>query len=179
VLWILSTTNVLPLLNGDNHGGYGVVCKVRIEIFDCIPNMIELVGKALKIDDKWKTYKQQLVEALACLWEHSNVIKFLVTHTKTMEAYTMCWWYNYITIWANFGGMPFKSLYIHAKTSLYYLKSSSNSSTVFDCNLEFTFTVYGSSLIPKLRFVNYCSSINVQPTICNFWALTFAKVSSI
>jgi hypothetical protein len=28
VLWIPSTTNVFPLLGGDNYGGYGMVCKV-------------------------------------------------------------------------------------------------------------------------------------------------------
>ncbi len=28
VLWILSTTNVLPLLGGDNQSAYGVVQKV-------------------------------------------------------------------------------------------------------------------------------------------------------
>jgi len=28
VLWILGTTNVLPLSNGNNQGGYGVVHKV-------------------------------------------------------------------------------------------------------------------------------------------------------
>jgi hypothetical protein len=33
VLWILSIISVLPLLNGDNQGGYGVVRKVRIEFF--------------------------------------------------------------------------------------------------------------------------------------------------
>jgi hypothetical protein len=31
VLWIPSIANVLPLLGGDNQGGYGVVCKVQIE----------------------------------------------------------------------------------------------------------------------------------------------------
>jgi len=31
------------------------------------------------------------VEALACLCEDPNVIKFLVAHKKTMEAYTL-WW---------------------------------------------------------------------------------------
>jgi hypothetical protein len=41
VLWIPNTTNVLQLLNGDNQSGYGVVCKVQIEIFNHIPNMIE------------------------------------------------------------------------------------------------------------------------------------------
>jgi hypothetical protein len=28
VLWIPSIANVLPLLRGNNQGGYGVVCKV-------------------------------------------------------------------------------------------------------------------------------------------------------
>jgi hypothetical protein len=28
VLWILSTANVLPMSNGNNHGGYDVVRKV-------------------------------------------------------------------------------------------------------------------------------------------------------
>ncbi len=46
VLQIPSTTNVLPLL-----GGYGVVCNMRIERFNHIPNMLEFVGKTLKIDD--------------------------------------------------------------------------------------------------------------------------------
>jgi len=91
VLWILSTTNVLPLLGGNNQDGYGVVCKVRIERFDHIPSMIELVGKTLKMDDKQKAHKQQLVEALACPCEHANVIKFLTIHIKTTKAYTL-WW---------------------------------------------------------------------------------------
>ncbi len=91
VLWILSTTNVLPLLNGDNQGGYGVVRKVQIEIFVCIPSIIELVGKTLKTNDKWKTFNQWLVEALACPCKHLGVIKFLAIHIETMEAYTL-WW---------------------------------------------------------------------------------------
>jgi hypothetical protein len=52
VVWIPSTTNVFPLLGGDNHGGYGVVHKVRIKKFNHIPSTIELAGKALKMDDK-------------------------------------------------------------------------------------------------------------------------------
>jgi hypothetical protein len=52
VLWIPSIANVLPLLGGDNQGGFGVVCKVRIEIFNGIPSTIELVGKTPKMDDK-------------------------------------------------------------------------------------------------------------------------------
>jgi hypothetical protein len=82
---------VLPLLNGDNQGGYGVVCKVGIEIFICIPSTIELVGNKLKMNDKQKTCKQQLVEALACPCKHLGVIKFLAIHTETMEAYIV-WW---------------------------------------------------------------------------------------
>jgi hypothetical protein len=52
VVWIPSTTNVFPLLGGDNHGGYGVVHKVRIKKFNHIPSTIELAGKASKMDDK-------------------------------------------------------------------------------------------------------------------------------
>ncbi len=84
VLWIPSTTNVLPLLGGDNQGGYGVVCKVWIERFNRIP----LQGKTLKMDDEWKTHEQQLMEVLGCLCKHLSVIKFLAIHIKTMEAYT-------------------------------------------------------------------------------------------
>ncbi len=57
VLWIPSTTNVPPLLSGNNQGSYDVVLKVLIERFDCIPNTIELVGKTLKTDDKQKVHK--------------------------------------------------------------------------------------------------------------------------
>jgi hypothetical protein len=40
------------------------------------------------MDDKQETWKQWSMEALACLCEHPNVIKFLVVHKKTIEAYT-------------------------------------------------------------------------------------------
>jgi hypothetical protein len=52
VLWIPSIANVLPLLGGDNQGGYGVVRKMGIEIFNCIPSTIELAAKTPKMDDK-------------------------------------------------------------------------------------------------------------------------------
>jgi hypothetical protein len=51
VLWIPSITNVFPLSSRNNKGGYGVMCKVRIERFDHIPNTIELAGKIPKMDD--------------------------------------------------------------------------------------------------------------------------------
>ncbi len=70
---------MLPLLGGDNHDGYDVVCKVRIEIFDHIPNIIDLARKTLKTNDKQEAHKQQ------------SMVKFLAIHTKTMEAY-MLWW---------------------------------------------------------------------------------------
>jgi hypothetical protein len=89
VIWIPSITNVFTLSNGDNKGGYGVVCKVRIERFNHIPTMIELAGKTLKMDDKPKTGKQQLMEVLACLCEHRTVIKFPAICTETMEACTL------------------------------------------------------------------------------------------
>jgi hypothetical protein len=91
VLWIPSMVNVLPLSSGDNSSGYGVVHKVWIEKFDCIPNTIELAGKTPKMVDKWEMRKQHLVELFACMCEHPCVIKFLAIHAKTMEAYTL-WW---------------------------------------------------------------------------------------
>jgi hypothetical protein len=63
---------------------------VQIEIFDYIPNTIELVGKILKMDDKQKTCQQQSMEALACPCKHLGVIKFLAIHIETMDAYTLC-----------------------------------------------------------------------------------------
>jgi hypothetical protein len=53
--------------------------------------MIELAGKTLKMDDKWKICKQRSMEALACPSEHPSVIKSFAIHTKTMEIYTL-WW---------------------------------------------------------------------------------------
>jgi hypothetical protein len=52
VLWIPNTTNVLPLLGGDNQGDYGVVRKVQIKRFDHFPSTIELVKKTPKTNDK-------------------------------------------------------------------------------------------------------------------------------
>jgi len=91
VLWIVSTSNVSLLSNGDNQGGYGVVQKVQIKRFDYIPNTIKLTRKTLKTDDNQKTHNQQSVETLALFCECPSVIKFLAIHTKTMEAYTL-WW---------------------------------------------------------------------------------------
>jgi hypothetical protein len=51
VLWIPRIANVFSLSSGDNHGGYGVVCKVRIKIFNHIPSTIKLAGKSPKMDD--------------------------------------------------------------------------------------------------------------------------------
>ncbi len=51
VLWIVSTSNVFLLSNGDNQGDYGVVQKVRIERFNYIPNTIKLTRKTLKTND--------------------------------------------------------------------------------------------------------------------------------
>jgi len=108
ILWIPSMANVFPLLNGNNHGGYGVVHKVWIERFDYIPNTIELVGKTPKMNDKWNVCKQCLVEALAYSCEHLGGIKFLLIHIKTMEAYTL---------WRNEGTHNWKMLDYNTKYS--------------------------------------------------------------
>jgi hypothetical protein len=83
---------VLLLSGGNNYGGYGVVCKVRIKKFDRIPNIIELARKTPKLDDKQKTHKQRLVEALACPCTHPSVIKFLAPHKDHGGIYIMVEW---------------------------------------------------------------------------------------
>jgi hypothetical protein len=57
ILWIISTTNVLPLLVMDNQIGYGVVLKMSIEMSNCILSTIELVAKTLKTYDKQEVCK--------------------------------------------------------------------------------------------------------------------------
>ncbi len=81
----------------DNHGDYGVMCKVWIEIFDHIPITIELIGKTPKTYDKQKTRKQHSVKASVCQCEHPSVIKFPDIHFKTIEACTL--WWNEGTLW--------------------------------------------------------------------------------
>jgi hypothetical protein len=85
------------LSSGDNWGGYGVVCKVQIERFDCIPSTIKLAMKTSKTYDKWKTCKQWSMEALAYPCKHPSVNRFLAIHIETMKAYTL--WWNGGTLW--------------------------------------------------------------------------------
>ncbi len=70
-----------------------MVCKVQIEIFDDIPNTIELARKSTpKMDDKREEHKQWSVKVLACPCKHLGVIKFLAIHIEIMETYTL--WRN-------------------------------------------------------------------------------------
>jgi hypothetical protein len=83
---------VFLLLSQNNQGGYGVVDKVQIKRFIHIPNTIELVGKIIKVGDKWEVCKQHSIEALVYPCKHLSVIKFLAIHLETMKAYTL--WCN-------------------------------------------------------------------------------------
>jgi hypothetical protein len=70
----------------DNQTSYGMVLKVWIEMFNCIPSIIELVAKTPKTYDQQIVCKQCLKEASRLApCEHPNVIKFLSIHLKTME----------------------------------------------------------------------------------------------
>ncbi len=80
---------------------------------------------------------------------------------------------------ANFGGIPFKYLYVHAKTSLNSFDNCFSSNTLHDSNCALIFTIYGFTSIPRLNFINCWSSINIHPTICNSCALILVGVSSI
>ncbi len=97
VLWIPSTTNVLPLLDGNNKSGYGMMHKVWIKKLNRIPSMIELARKTPKTNEKRKTCKQRSMEVLACPCKHPSVIEFLTIHIETMEAYKL--WWNERTFW--------------------------------------------------------------------------------
>jgi len=67
--------------------------------------------------------------------------------------------------YVSFGGIPFRSLYIHVKTSL----NSFNNYSASSC---------GFALIPKLKFINCWSLVNVHPIICNSCVLIFVGVLS-
>jgi hypothetical protein len=80
---------------------------------------------------------------------------------------------------ASSSGIPFKSLYVHAKTSLNSFNNCSTFNTLFISNYALVFTMCGFALVPRLNFINYWSLINVHQSICNSYALIFARVSSI
>jgi hypothetical protein len=69
-------------------------------------------------------------------------------------------------------------LYFHVKPSLNSFNNYSTSNTLHVSNYALIFTIYGFALIPKLSFINCWFSINIHPTIYNFRALIFARVSS-
>jgi hypothetical protein len=76
-------------------------------------------------------------------------------------------------------GIPFKSLYVHAKTSLNSFNSCSTFNTLFISNYASVFTMCGSASVPRLNFINCWYLINVHPSIYNSYALIFGGVSSI
>jgi len=86
---------------------------------------------------------------------------------------------NTILCYANFGGIPFKSLYVHAKTSLNSFKNCSNSNTLHVSNYALIFTICGSALVPKLSFINCWSLVSIHLVIYDSCAFIFARVSSI
>ncbi len=86
---------------------------------------------------------------------------------------------NSIMCYVNSSGILFKNLYVHAKTSLNSCNNYSSSNTLHVSKCALIFTIYGSTLVPKLNFINYWSSINIHPATCNSYELIFARVSSI
>ncbi len=62
---------------------------------------------------------------------------------------------NSIFCCASFGGIFFKSLYVHAKTSLnsFNSYSTSNILLIFSCGV--IFTICGFASVPRLIFINY------------------------
>jgi hypothetical protein len=74
-----------------NEGGYGEIHKVRISRVVNIPTIIDFVGKMSKATSEQAKQKERAVEALACLIEQAELIKFWTINSRTMEVYTL-WW---------------------------------------------------------------------------------------
>jgi len=92
-LWILSTTTMVLLLVMDNQTSYGVVLKVWIEMFNCIPSTIELVAKAPKTYDQQIVCKQCLKETSRLApCEHPNVIHSLPSIQKPWNLHSVEEW---------------------------------------------------------------------------------------
>ncbi len=85
---------------------------------------------------------------------------------------------NSILCCASFREILFRSLNVHAKTSLNSLNNFSTSRTLPISNYALIFTIYGITLVPRLSFINYWSLVNIHPTICNSCAFIFVGVSS-
>jgi len=85
---------------------------------------------------------------------------------------------NSIMCCANSSGIPFKSLYVHAKTSLNSFNNYYSSNTLHVSNYALIFTICGFALVHRLNFINCWSWVNIHPPICNSYVLIFAKVSS-
>ncbi len=69
---------------------------------------------------------------------------------------------NSTLCWAISNGIPFKSLYIQANTSLNSFRSSINCSMTTGSSVKFTFTYYTFSLVPKLTLVSYSSLVTIE-----------------
>jgi len=75
--------------------------------------------------------------------------------------------------YAHFSGIPFQSLYVHAKTSLNSFNNCSTSSTFLVSSYALIFTICGSTLVPKLNFINCWSLVNVNLATYNSYVLIF------
>jgi hypothetical protein len=85
---------------------------------------------------------------------------------------------NWILWCASFNGISFRSLYVHAKTSLNSFNSCSVSNTLSISNCALIYTNCGFASIPELNFINCWFLINVHPTIYNSCTLIFYGISS-
>ncbi len=84
-----------------------------------------------------------------------------------------------IWCWTIYVGIPFRSLYVQANTSLNSFKSLINWSVITNLSAKFSFTCCTFSLVPKLTLVNYSSSIIVQLAMVRSYTRSRACVSSI
>ncbi len=86
---------------------------------------------------------------------------------------------NSILSWAISSGIPFRSLYVQANTSLNSFRNLINNYVTTNSSATFNFTYCTFSLVPKLTLVSCSSLIIIRPTMVRSCIHSQVGVSSI
>ena len=91
VVWLPQNAVIVPQDENVFEGTFGKVWKVTIRGAASIPEWIEFAGKTMKVEKNKENQLQWSAKALACLVDHSRVMKLLYLNTRTYKSYSM-WW---------------------------------------------------------------------------------------
>ncbi len=87
--------------------------------------------------------------------------------------------FDSILCWTISSGMPSSSLCMSKKIHLWILLKAQSTSVTNSSSVEFTFTSCTFSLVPKLIFVKYSSSVTVQLAMVKFYICFQVSVSTM